>query len=212
MSRTVKLLLVGAVVVVIGLVIFVACSASDDEPAGPGGTAPPEGTVSPSAGPEEQDLGVTVEELSAALFDAQEDVLASVDGEIPHRTEPIPGTVEITDVYAGPTSTVLRFTLIAKDDSHPAIPLEAFNQSRTITGDIRDVSLIDEGAQVRLQSFVGGNSFPWDSYCACSTNPRGVTTAGLPLTATFPPVEGGDMVTVEIRGFPPLENIPVRRD
>lgn len=209
MSRTVKLLIAGIVVVAVGIAVFVACSGGPDEP-GPDPTGT--GSATPTEPGEPGEPDVALADLSAALFATQEDVLASADGAIPVPGEPIPATVELTDVYAGRTSTVVRFTLIATNDDGGPIHLSAFNQARMMTDDIRDVAIVDEDAELRLRPFVGGRDRPWDGYCTCSISPRGVTTAGLPLTATFPPVDGGDTVTVEIPGFPPLESITVRRD
>lgn len=210
--RNVVLIAVVGVVLAVAVGIWVVVSGSggapgpddpDPTPTASGGTTEPEETQEP---------GVTAEELSAAVFEATTEPLATVEGEIFRRPDVIPGVVEVTDVYAGRSSTVVRFTLKALDDDAPGVPLEAFNRNRMITDDIRDVAVVDPVAGLRLQPFVGGNSEP-DAFCTCSTSPRGVTTNGLQLTATFPPLDQGTTTaSVEIPGFPVLEDVPVRRD
>lgn len=211
--RTVLLIAAVGAVLAIAVGIWIVLSGGDD---GPGPDPDPDPTSSssgePTAPEETEDPGLSVEELSAAVFDATSEPLATVEGEIFRRPAPIPGVVEVTDVHAGRSSTVVRFTLKALDDNQLGVPLEAFNRLRTITDDIRDVAMIDPVAGLRLQPFVGGHSPP-DAYCTCSRSPRGVTTSGLQLTAVFPPLDPGTTTaSVEIPGFPVLEDVPVRRD
>ncbi|MCL3859931.1 hypothetical protein [Actinotalea sp. K2] len=199
-------------VVVVGLVAFAACTPSDPEPTpGPTSSASPDATQEPEAD------GWTRAEIAAALFDGDigtSEVLGSVDGQVTGPSSAYPATIEVTDVLAGQESTLVRFTLRNVDDSDPLVPLEAFNAATPLTRDTRDVALVVSAEDQRLQPFLAvTDGDRTTSFCTCSTAPVQMSQRGQLLSATFPPLDAGtEQVSLELPGFPLVEDLPVRRD
>ncbi|WP_258726151.1 hypothetical protein [Cellulomonas sp. NS3] len=198
----------GAVAAVgVGLVVLASCS-PDDEP-GPGATS--------TAGASSSTGGDTWTraELQELVFEGDvgtSSVLGSVSGEIPSRPTPFPAEIEVTEVSAGSESTLVRFTL--RNDGEEVSPsLESFNRRTPLTKDIRDIAIVDTTLGARLQPFLGVQaSAPDVSMCTCADAPKQVTDAGQLLSGTFPPLDPGTTtITVEIPGFPPVEDVPVTR-
>ena len=204
------LVAVAAAVVLLlgGGVAFVACQ-GPDEP----GPAP---TSSGSADPDDgaADEGWTTEEFEAAVLEGDvgtSEVLGSVEGELtdpPHR---IPVRVDVTQVLADDSSTLVRFTLAHLGDG-PARLGPVFSSRAVLAQEMRDVALIDPTVQQRYQPYLGVRVTDEDStFCVCSGQPRSFST-GTYLTATFPPLDPStETVTFELPWLPLVEDIPVER-
>ncbi|QTE29961.1 hypothetical protein [Pengzhenrongella sicca] len=199
-----------AVVVLAGLA---ACSSDDPapDPATSAASSDPDPTAT------DADPAWTGASLATALFDAPIAAapLATVTGALASDTTPIPATIEVTQVRASADSTLVTFTLKNVDDSDPTVNPKAFNADQPGTFDIRGITLIDAVAKQRLQPYVGR---PVDDLevglplCACSDAPLQMSTEGQLLSAIFPPLdEGTKTVTLELVGFPLLEDLPVSR-
>lgn len=200
---------VGAVAVVaVGLVVFSSCSADEDPVPTP--------TAGETTAPAGDDEGWTRAELEALVFEGDigtSTVLGSASGEVRSRPTPFPAEVEVTEVTAGPASTLVRFTLSNVDDSTPLLGLESFNARTPLTRDIRDIAIVDGTLGQRLQPFIGVQADkPDTSICTCAAAPAQMSTEGQLLSGTFPPLDPGTTtVTVEIPGFPAIEDVPVTR-
>lgn len=201
-----------AVLVVVALVVFAACSGGGESPS-------PEPTGSASSAPvDEAAAGWTRQEIATALFEGDlgtvEDLGTAV-GELVGPSSSFPAEVTVTQVSAGRASTLVRFTLANVDDSDPLLPLHAFNAARPLTRDIRDVALVDPAQNLRFLPFLGqlDPDDPMKSFCTCSAAPLQMSQEGQLLSATFPPLpEGTTTVSLELPGFPLIENLPVTRD
>lgn len=202
--RTIVLAVVGLLAV--AAVVFVACRPDGEAaptPDGTGGSSAPEGT------------SMTTEEFEAALFTGDVgtgDAIGSVTGELTDPPDQVPARVDVTEVVADENSTLVRFTLAAPDGAASDLGLAVFNQRYLLARDIRDVALVDTGADQRYQPFIGVGVTDEESLlCACSTAPLSFST-GVPLTATFPPLDPKtETVTLEVPWLPPLEDLPVTR-
>ncbi len=207
--RKLWLSLVGAVVLVVGAVlVLVSCTGGDGAPA-PTGTRP--------STPAGEDDGMTRAELQDSVFDGDvgsSDVLGSVEGKVPDRTKDIPGRIDVTEVLATENSTLVRFTLVNTQDTDPLLDLSAFNQSRPLARDIRDVAIVDTTGEQRYLPWIGTTGVEGDdrSLCTCATAPVQFSGIGQLLSATFPAIDpSAATVTVEVPGFPPVEDVPVTR-
>jgi hypothetical protein len=138
-------------------------------------------------------------------------VLGEAAGEVPSTPTAYPASIEVTQVLAGPSSTLVRFTLRGTDDSAPLLSLDSFNKATPLTDDIRDIALVDEANDQRLQPFLGVQDGVADtSFCTCAAAPGQMTTAGQLLSGTFPALDPSTTsVTLEVPGFPVVEDIPV---
>jgi hypothetical protein len=119
----------------------------------------------------------------------------------------------VTEVVADESGTTVRFTLVNLQDTHPLLGLEAFNEWRPLATDIRDVAMVDPVAAQRYLPYVGWTSADADdSLCACSAAPLHMSTAGQLLSATFPALDPStDTVSLEVPGFPAVDDLPVTR-
>ncbi len=159
----------------------------------------------------------TVEEVERAVLEGDigtSSVLATVTGALVDGPRSIPAEVEVTEVAADEASTLVRFTLRGVDDSSPTLPLTFFNQLRPLADDIRDVAIVDAGAGLRLLPFVGVSQVNADkTLCSCSGSPARMSQVGQPLSATFPPLDAGTTtISLELPGFPVVEDLPVERN
>jgi len=185
-------LAVGASLAVLALIGLGACTSDGADPAP---------TSSSSADAAET---WTSTDLAAALFaaPATSGSLATVTGAVPSTATPNPATVEVTEVRANSTSTLVRFTLRNVDEPG--------------TFDIRGITLIDTAATLRLQPYIGrlANELTMGNpLCACSDAPLQMSKQGQLLSAVFPPLAASSTtVTLELLGFPLLENLTVTRD
>lgn len=191
---------------VVGAVVLVACGGDDGDPA----PAPTAGATQEPSAP-----SMTTEEFEAALFAGDvgtTQVVGSVDGELTDPPDQVPARVDVTQVLADEHSTLVRFTLATPDGAPADLGLSVFNQRYLLARDIRDVALVDPVAQQRYQPFIGvGVTDEENLLCACSTAPL-TFSAGVPLTATFPPLDPStETVTLEVPWLPLLEDLPVTR-
>ena len=196
-------------VVVGGLLVLAACTGGDDPDPGP---------ATPSAEETEAADGWTREDLTAAVFEGDigtSQVLGTAEGQVVGPSSAFPASVEVTEVHAGSSSTLVRFTLRNVDDSDPLLPLEGFNARTPLTRDVRDIALVDAAANVRLQPFlaVPQSGERNESFCTCAAAPLQMSQEGQLLSATFPPLDAGTTtVSLELPNFSVIEDLPVTRD
>ncbi|MFH5822147.1 hypothetical protein [Georgenia sp. AZ-5] len=196
----------GVVAAAAAVLVLAGCSQSDPEPAG-------ETTGSPAA----EETGKAAEEVTAEVFGSEADAepLAEGDGVVTDGPRQTPVRVEVQAVEATPESTVVTFTLYGTTEEEQSLPLDAFNSTRMLMMDIRDVSIVDEGDETRYAPYLGyesGGTVAEAQFCMCSHAPKTVSAEGVLLYATYPPLaEGSETVTLEIPGFEPIEGLPVTR-
>jgi len=207
MIRIVRTGLTGAVVLLTA-VVLTGCT-GDDDPS-PTGTGSATGGASESSVP-----SMTRAELESAVFDGESgggEVLGSAEGAVPDPSAPRPARIDVTAVLADETSTTVWFTLVNTEGTDPLLQLSAFNAQRPLANDIRDIALVDPGAKVRYQPWIGQVVGQDSSICTCSNAPLGMSDVGQLLSGAFPPIEAStDTVTFEVPGFAPIENLPVTR-
>lgn len=140
-------------------------------------------------------------------------VLATASGALADGPRSHPAVVEVTEVAADETSTLVRFTLRGVDEESTRLPLTFFNEFRPLVDDIRDVAIVDTGAGARLLPFVGVSQANADhSLCSCSGSPGQISQTGQPLSATFPALDTATTaISLELPGFPVIEGLPVTR-
>ncbi|ADG75447.1 hypothetical protein Cfla_2559 [Cellulomonas flavigena DSM 20109] len=205
------LVAVAAAVVLLlgGGIAFVACQ-GPDEP----GPAP---TSSSSAGPDDDGAGEgwTTEGFEAAVLEGDvgtSEVLASVEGELSDPPDVIPVRVDVTQVLADESSTLVRFTLAHLGDE-PSRLGPVFSTTSVLSREMRDVALIDPTSEQRYLPYIGVRvTDEKSSFCVCSGQPRTFSSAGAYLTATFPPLDPSTQtVTFEVPWLPLIEDVPVER-
>jgi len=140
-------------------------------------------------------------------------VLGTATGALEDGSRSHPAVVEVTEVVADDVTTLVRFALRNVDDSDPVLPLSMFNRRTPLTDDIRDVAIVDPGRGQRLLPFVGISQTDASvSLCSCSGSPAKMSQVGQPLSATFPALDPGTTsVSLELPGFPVIEDLPVTR-
>ncbi len=118
----------------------------------------------------------------------------------------------MTAVVADASSTIVQFTLVNTQDTDPLLQFSAFNALHPLFSDIRDIAIVDPGAEQRLQPYIGQLPGKELDLCSCSYSPLQMSSAGQLLSGIFPPLDpSSTTVTVEIPGFPPVEDVPVTR-
>jgi hypothetical protein len=203
-----------AAVVVVVLAVVVACSLHGSDK----GTAQPPTSTTASTAPTDPATtrAMTREELQAAVFGGDvgsTTVLGQVDGAVYDSVDPHPARIEVTEVTAFATSTLVRFTLVNLKDDDPLLSLEAFNRKTPLTHDIRDVAIVDTAGQQRYEPYVGvSTSDKTVSLCTCAASPLGMSEVGQPLSATFPPIDpSATTLSLDVPGFPEIKDLPVTR-
>ena len=197
-----------AACVAAAVLVLAGCADAQDEPAVPEPGAPS------SAGAEP---GRAAEDVAAEIFGSVTDVepLAEADGVVTDGPRQTPVRVAVETVDASPESTLVTFTLYGTQQEEESLPLGAFNSTRMLKMDIRDVSIVDQDAQVRYAPYLGyeeGETVADAGFCMCSTAPKTVDTDGLTLYATYPPLaESSGSITLDIPGFDPIQGLPVSR-
>lgn len=204
------LVAVAAAVVLLlgGGIAFVACQGPDEPDPGP--------TPSSSASPDDGAAGEgwTTEEFEAAVLEGDvgtSEVLASVEGELSDPPDVIPVRVDVTQVLADESSTLVRFTLVHLGDE-PSRLGPVFSTTSVLSREMRDVALIDPTSEQRYQPYLAVRVTDEDAtFCVCSGQPRTFST-GAYLTATFPPLDPSTQtVTFEVPWLPLIEDVPVER-
>ncbi|WP_127126624.1 hypothetical protein [Georgenia sp. SYP-B2076] len=197
-----------AACVAAAVLVLAGCTNAGREP-----TAPePGGPSGASAEP-----GKTTEDVAAAVFGSVADVepLAEADGVVTDGPRRTPVRVAVETVDASPESTLVTFTLYGTQQEEEPLPLDAFNSTRMLMMDVRDVSIVDQDAQVRYAPYLGyeeGETLADAGFCMCSTAPKTVNLDGITLYATYPPLaESSRSITLDIPGFDPIEGLPVSR-
>ncbi|GEM_PF-1227769 len=208
MNRTTRIGGLAALALVVALVA--GCTGEDDP-----NTSPSSGTSATQGG--DDPTAMTREELQDAVFEGDlgtSTVLGSVEGAVPDPAKTLPARIDVTSVTADEVSTVVRFTLANLEDTDPLVQLSAFNEFRPLAGDIRDVAIVDTTASQRLRPYVGyqGEVGQDAGICTCSDAPLQMSRVGQFLSATFPPLDPSTTeISVEIPGFPAVENVAVTR-
>jgi len=199
---------VAGAVALLTAVVLTSCT-GDDDPS-PTGSGSATGGGSESSAP-----SMTRAELESAVFDGESgggEVLGSAEGAVPDQASPRPARIDVTAVLADETSTTVWFTLVNTEDTDPLLQLSAFNAQRPLANDIRDIALVDPGAKVRYQPWVGQLVGEDSSICTCSNAPLGMSDVGQLLSGAFPPIDPStSTVTFEVPGFAPIEDLPVTR-
>lgn len=170
---------------------------------------------SATAAPSDSGEQWTRAEIEASVFDGEigtSTELGSVSGSVPDRVDDLQATITVTEVLAGASSTLVRFTL-ASTGSDIDIELDAFNSLAPLTKDIRDIAIVDTAGGQRLQPFVGVSVALDDvSMCSCAGAPTGASASGQILSGIFPPLtDDATTIDVEIPGFPTIEAVAVTR-
>ena len=111
----------------------------------------PSGPAAGSAAPRAWTRAALEAEVFATPAAGPPGAVAPVSGTVPDRHSPIPAQLQVTEVLAGPDSTVLRFTLRGTGPGRNSVGLEAFNQARPLTDDIRDILLFDTAGERQLR-------------------------------------------------------------
>ncbi|MBF0689500.1 MAG: hypothetical protein IR158_17255 [Cellulomonas sp.] len=210
MKRRLVAVAAAVVLVVGGGVAFVACQDSDGAGPAPAPSSTPTGSSDGGEGD-----GWTTEEFEAAVLQGDvgtSQVLASVEGELSDPPDVIPVRVDVTQVLADETSTLVRFTLVHLGDE-PVRLGPVFSSGAIRSREMRDVALIDPTSEQRYQPYIGVRVTDEDaSFCACSGQPRTFSATGAYLTATFPPLDPStETVSFELPWLPLMEDIPVQR-
>lgn len=193
------------VVPLIAALLVASCTAAGDdgETPEPGGTRF-EGTPEPTA--------VDPEEVSAQLLSAGEEALepvAEAEGAVrvyDGTTGEAPAIAEILSVDRDARATRLVWRLSSRSGTIRLDP----NTLRVDSGvDAQDVDLVDPQAQQRLKPYRYRDEINF-AQCICSSVPIRLDERGQVLYGLYPPLgEGTSTVTVEIPGFPAIEDVPV---
>ena len=125
----------------------------------------------------------------------------------------LPARIDVTEVTAGPTSTLVRFTLVSTGTGKSNIGLGAFNAARPVTAAIRDVAIVDAAAKQRYLPYIGASvQDAQKTLCACSTAPVTMSSVGQLMSATYPALDpSATSITLSVPGFPDIVNLPVTR-
>lgn len=183
-----------------------ACT-NDDEPRPPADGQTPSAAGSP-ADPARQ----LVESLFAE--DVQPTPAATVTGSLLVNGQPVSLIVDILEVRAAESSTLLRWRLRSSTGQ------EAASLSSTMARpglfDTRGIVLRDAAGSRRLQPYTyepeKSDIFMGDLGCACSTLPINVDAEGVLLYGVFPPLDpGATTVDVLMPGVAPATGVPVAR-
>lgn len=185
------------------LLALVACTSDD-------GGEESSGSPTPSG----QGPADAAEELAAQILadDEVPDPLVTVTGELPLRTGGSPVAVDVLEVRAGGTSTLLRWRLRSPGPERADTYTSAL--SRPNRFDTRAVALVDEQGGVRLQpyTYVPQRNDDDDISCVCSELPDDVGPDGLLMYALYPPLDASTRtVDVAVPGLQVAEDVEVTR-
>lgn len=201
---------------VVASVLLGGCTAGGDDPedVGNAGTSDAPGASAGAApvGSEEPDA-LTSEEISAQVLDQGEafgdrEPLATVQAEVPLSPADAVLTLDIVEVVASSTGTVLTMRVSAPQ---PVTAVrETFSAQRFVNPEyIDDIDLVDAGAQETLRPIAAAEGGRW---CQCSVIPSSISSVPTPLSATFPALdEATSTVDVRFGSFPVVEDVPVTR-
>ena len=190
-------------------VLSVAGCTGDDPPAEPTASATTEEVPTADAGPV-----WSLEELTDAVVSQDEEVIASIEGELAYQEEPVRARFDVLAVDAGDAATVVRLRMTTLGDGESVQTLDAYlSPDRSLAHDIRGIALQVPAQSTRLQpTLVAPNSDSDGTLgCLCSALPGSVDPAKPFLfTATFPPLDPATKtVDLELVGFPLVTGIPV---
>jgi len=197
----------GLLVTGLAVVVLAGCTSGDPDP------APTSSTPEPSADGDTW----TAEELARATLDVpveEADVLATVDGALYQVVGPDkPARILVTGASADDHGTTVTFVLRSGGGEEVYFEPYAFSRLNTGARDVRDISIIDPVAGIRMQPFLGtSGESRTDVLCTCAKQPPTMSDVGGELSATFPPLDPATTdIILEVPGFPSLEGIPVAR-
>lgn len=191
--------------------LLAGCTVGGDTPDDPATTGAEAAPVASAT--EEQPEGLSSEEISAELLDrgealAEREPLASVEAEVPLTPAAAVLTLDVVEVVATPSGTVVDMRVTAPG---PVTPQSGtFSAEEFVNPEyIADIDLVDPTTEETLRPVLAAEGGRW---CQCSTIPGGLGTEPTPLTATFPVLDEAT-TTVDIRfgNFPVVEDVPVSR-
>lgn len=192
------------------VVVLAGCTGGDPDP-----VSTPSASVSASASPAGDSW--TAAELAQVTLDgesSQDAVSGEIEGALYQVAgDDIPARISVTEVLADENGTTLKFVMRTLDGSDVQFDPYPFNRATPLLFDIRDLALVDPGAEVRLQPFLGtADPERPQVLCTCSRHPTVLSGEGVELAATFPPLDASTQdVVLEFPGFPALESVPVTR-
>lgn len=191
----------------VALVALVGCTSEAGGPtSGPTSGASPEASRDAAAD--------AAAELTDAVLGGDEvpEPLATVTGVLPLGTGGSQVVVDVLEVKASSTSTLLRWRLRSPGAQRVRTYTSALSLPNVF--DTRAVGLVDEQGGRRLQpyTFVPQRNADDDIACACSTLPDDVGPAGLLMYALYPPLSPQTTtVDVVVPGLAVAQDIAVTR-
>lgn len=183
-----------------------ACTNDEEPPPGADGKTPS------AAGSPADPARQLVESLFAE--DVQPTPTATVTGSLLVNGQPVPITVDILELRADESSTLLRWRL--RSSTGQTVDSLSSTMARTGLFDTRGIVLRDAAGKMRLQPYTyeaeSSENFMGDLNCACSTLPASVGAEGVLLYGVFPPLDpGATTVDVLMPGIAPAAGVPVTR-
>lgn len=182
-----------------------ACN-NNEEPRPPADGETPSAAASP-ADPARQ--------LMEGLFaeDAQPAPATTVTGSLLFNEKPVPVIVDIVEVRADESSTLLRCRM--RSSTGQRVSTLSSTMARPGIFDTRGIVLRDAAGKARLQPYTyeaeSNDVFTGDPGCTCSTLPINVDAEGVLLYGVFPPLDpGATTVDVLMPGIAPA-TVPVTR-
>ena len=165
--------------------VLTACT-NDEEP------RPPADGQTPSAAGSPADPARQLVESRFAK-DAQPTPAATVTGFLVVTEEPVPVTVDILEVRAGESSTLLRWRL--RSSTGQTVGSLSSTMARTGLFDTRGIVLRDAAGKALLQPYTyeaESNDISMGGLnCTCSTLPPDVGAESVLLYGVFPPLDPG---------------------
>lgn len=211
MTRTARTALTALVA---SSLLLAGCTVGGDDPDDGASDGPAGGpVVSAEPGEDEEADALSSDEISALLLDegealAQRQPLASVEAELPVSPAAAVLTLDVIEVVATPSGTVVDMQVTAPG------PVTAqgntFSSQEFVNPEyLSDIDLVDVQAQETLRPVLAAEGGRW---CQCSKTPTSLSSVPTPLSAVFPAVDEAT-TTVDIRfgGFPVVEGVPVTR-
>lgn len=191
-----------ALVLVSSLVALTGCTSNGDSASG-----------NPAAEPSADPAGSAAAALTAEVLEGDEvpDPLATITGELPLLRGGSPVVVDILQVRASDTSTLLRWRLRSPNEERVDTYTSALSLPNRF--DTRGVELVDDRGGQRLQPYTyvpQANDNPIS--CVCSQLPNEVGEAGVLMYALYPALDPATKaLDVTVPGLEVAQDVPVER-
>ena len=189
-----------------------SCTGKDEKKADP--------TTSASSGQSSGGEQRTAADLSSALY-AQNSgtVLGTSTGNLPNLDNVVPMKVEVLEVWAGPSTTLVRYRMTYLGDEVGFIPTGPYVSSRDRNmspNDVRETEIVVPQENMRLDPYVAvkDKDESEGDHCLCTDGFIGSFSAADPilLSGSFPALSPGiKTINLDVPGFPVIENLPVTR-